>query len=275
MTEDDSSTLQSSGKMFRILEYLVRADGGGITEISDATEIPKSTVHLHLQSLLDLGYVVRGDQRYEPSLRLFELGEQTRRNNEVYRKGRREVDLLAEKTNALVNLGVLEGGKARLLYLRELKGDQSKSSASVSSEFEASRPSVSLLSENYDHVPGKTLDMHATALGKSILAQLPQEKVDEIVDRHGLDNHTPNTITSRDHLFSELENVRSRGYAEDVEGRVEELCCVAASICWGDEPVGAVSVSCLSDRWNGEFRERLSNEVMNTAHMIEIKLTHS
>jgi len=275
MSGNDAPAVQSSEKLFRVLEHLVESGGDGVTAVAEATSLPKSTVHLHLQSLRESGYVVKSDREYRPSFRLLELGHRTRDHNPVYRAGRDEVDTLARETNELVNLGIPEEGKVRLVYLREVEGESSGNPLSVSTEFEATRPRASVLSESYEHVPGKRLDMHATAMGKAILAELPAEAVDRIVDRHGLPRHTENTVTSRDRLFAELESIRADGFATDVECRVNGLCCVAAVINRDDEPVGAVSVSGLADRWNGEYRERLADRVVNTAGMIEIKLAHS
>lgn len=271
----DTPVLQSSEKMFSILEYLIEAGGAGVTEVANTTSIPKSTVHLHLKSLIESGYVVKSGQEYRSSLKLLELGERARQNAEVYRKGREEIDTLARETNELVNLGVLENGKVRLVYPREANDKQSTASPSVSTEFEATRPRVSVLSEDYEHAPGTALDIHATAMGKAILANLPGEAVDRIVDRHGLHKHTDNTVSTRDELRAELESVRADGYATDIEGRIDELCCVAASISPKDDPIAAVSISGFAEQWNGEYRETLAAEVQNTARMIEIKLTHS
>jgi len=275
MPRDDAPPVQSSEKLFRILERLVDTGGEGVTELAEATGMPKSTVHLHLQSLRDAGYVVGAGGTYRPSFRLLELGDRTRQSHEVYRAGREEVDTLARETNELVNLGVPENGKVRLVYLREVEGDASHNPLSVSTEFEATGPRVSVLSESYEHVPGKALDMHATAMGKAILAEFSTEIVERIVDQHGLPRHTEKTVTTRDRLFEELETVRSDGFAVDTECRVEGLCCVAAAVSREGEPVGAVSISGLADRLNGEYREQLVNRVTNTAGVIEIKLTHS
>jgi DNA-binding IclR family transcriptional regulator len=275
MSANDAPPVQSSGKLFRILERLVETGGEGVTALAEATGIPKSTVHLHLRSLQEAGYVVRAEQAYRPSLRLLELGDQTRQTHEVYRAGREEVDTLARETNELVNLGVPESGQVRLLYLREVEGDATHDPLSVSTEFEATKSRVSVLSESYEHVPGKALDMHATAMGKAILAELSTEEVDRIVDQHGLSRHTDRTITSRDRLIEELESIRNEGVAVDDECRVEGLCCVAAAVTLGGEPVAAVSISGLADRLNGEYRQQLANRVTNTAGVIEIKLAHS
>jgi DNA-binding IclR family transcriptional regulator len=57
------------------------------------------------------------------------------------------------------------------------------------------------------------LFLHSTAAGKAILAELPRERVLEILDRWGLPRQTSNTVTDRETLFEQLELVAERGYA--------------------------------------------------------------
>lgn len=276
MAKNETPTLESSRKVFSILENVIEAGGGGVTEIADATSLPKSTVHLHLQSLVETGQVVKREGTYHPSLQLFEWGERIRNDIEAYREGHEEIDSLAEETNELVNLGVIEDGRVRLVYLREIEEERTESSVpSISTEFKADAPKVTVLSEDYEHALGKELDVHATAMGKAMLAKMPKEEVESIIDRHGIPQHTENTITSRDCLFEELETIRSRGYAEDREERVNGLQCIGAAICRNDQPMAAISISGPTKQWNGEHKVDLADRVMNTANVIEIKLTHS
>ena len=74
-------------------------------------------------------------------------------------------------------------------------------------------------------------------MGKAILAGLPDERVREIVDRHGLPRTTERTLTDEEELFAALEAIRDRGRAYDEEERMRGLCCVAAAI---RDPTGAV-----------------------------------
>lgn len=276
MTTDETPVLESSQKLFSILEYVIQTGGTGVTNVANATSIAKSTVHLHLQSLQATGHVVKRGNEYHPSLQLFEWGERIRNNSEPYRKGREEINSLAEETNELVNLGVLENGTVRLVHLREVKKAGTDSSASsISTEFTAGSPKVSVLSDGYEHSLGRALNIHATAMGKAMLAEMPRGDVTSIVDLHGLPAHTENTITARDSLFKELEKVRSQGFAEDNEERVDGLSCVGAAICRNDEPVAAVSISGMANQLNGEYKEELARQANNTANMIEVKLSHS
>ncbi|MFC7197268.1 IclR family transcriptional regulator [Halosimplex aquaticum] len=92
-----------------------------------------------------------------------------------------------------------------------------------------------------------------------MLAYMDDERLDGIIEEHGLPSVTENTITDEDELRAELGAIRERGYATDDEERLEGIRCVAAPVrTSGDEVVGAVSVSGIKSRMQGEhFRERV------------------
>jgi len=105
---------------------------------------------------------------------------------------------------------------------------------------------------------GTRAPLHSTGLGKAILAHLPEERVESIVDHHGMPASTPETITDRDELFDALERIRDRGFAFDDEERLRGLRCVAAPILANDDVVGAISVSGPTNRLRDDrYREEL------------------
>jgi DNA-binding IclR family transcriptional regulator len=119
---------------------------------------------------------------------------------------------------------------------------------------------------------GDRRPLHCTGLGKAILSCYSEERVREIVDRHGMPAMTENTITDPDELTNELEVVRDRGYAIDDEEIQPGLRCVAAPInADNTSDVGAVSVSGPTGRFK---RDRLETElpelVTSAANVIEI-----
>ena len=77
---------------------------------------------------------------------------------------------------------------------------------------------------------GRGYPAHATNLGKVLLADLPRERVAEIVAEKGLASYTPNTITDPVRLEAELERIRERGYAIDDEEYDEGLRCIGAGV---------------------------------------------
>ena len=71
---------------------------------------------------------------------------------------------------------------------------------------------------------------YCTALGKAILAHLPQEEFNNYLTRTRLVSHSPNTIVSKKKLRQELQKTYERGYAIDNEELAQNLRCVAAPV---------------------------------------------
>jgi len=276
MEADDTPVIESSQKLFRILEQVIERGGGGVSEIADATSLAKSTTHLHLQSLLATGYVVKRDDWYYPSLQLFEWGEKTRNGIEVYVRGRGEVDDLITKVQGVAKLGVLESDSVRLAYVKENTDDATEPSAqSISTEFNAESSSVVDNTGEYRNLLGKEMSVHATAIGKAVLAEMSRDAIQSIVDDHGLPRYTENTITDKSTLFEELDRIREQGYAIDAEEWTEDLSCIGAAITYDDRPVGGVSISDPDGYMDGDLIDEIARRVINTANMIEVKLNYS
>ena len=237
-----------------IVEALKRRDGAGVTELADELDLTKGAIHNHLRTLADRGLVVRDGDQYEVGLRFFEFGEYAKNRRKVYQLAESEVDELAETTGKLANLLVEEHGRG--IYLHRAKGDSALS---------------------LDTGAGARVHLHNTALGKAILAYLPEERVDEIVDQHGLPAATENTITDREALFDELGEIRDREVAFDREERADGIRCVAAPVRTNDGAVlGAISVAGPKSRMRGEYYEsELPETVHDAASVIGINATYS
>jgi DNA-binding IclR family transcriptional regulator len=77
---------------------------------------------------------------------------------------------------------------------------------------------------------GRRMKVHATSVGKAIVAHIPQEHLEEILRDSGMERRTPKTITTLPRLLKELEKVRAQGYAVDDEENNLGARCVAAPI---------------------------------------------
>ncbi|MGB9954731.1 IclR family transcriptional regulator (plasmid) [Haloarcula marismortui] len=249
-----SHTLTTTENTIRIVDELREMDGAGVTEVANRVGISKSTAHDHLNTLRQHDLVVKDDGQYHVGLGFFGLGEHARRRHEIYEVARPEIDDLARETGELANLMVEEHGKG--VYLYRSRGENA----------------VTL-----DTDTGMRRYLHRTALGKAILSQLPETKVDEIIDRHGIPESTQNTITDRNELFDELRKIESEGIARCNQERVEGLQCVAAPVTSdGGRVLGAISVAVPTTRMHdGAFRETIPELVLQAANVIEINVTYS
>jgi len=247
MGNSDTVTVQATATSLRIVEELYERDGGGVTELADALDVSKSAVHNHLSTLCALGYVTNVDGSYELTHRFLRIGFGTRERNPVYQAARGEVRMLARNTNAVANLVVPEGPNA--VYLHRIGAR--------------------------DHpVPvGGSVRLHAAAAGKAILAHRSADAVDEYVARHGLDRKTARTVTDPATLRSELRSIRDRNIAFDRGELDEDWQCVASPVVVDGDPVGAVSVSGLSDEMQGKrLEEDTAGLVSSAAKTIELEL---
>lgn len=252
MHTDGDPPIRSTALSFEILATLRDRGGATLSELADHFEKPKSTVHDHLTTLSELGYLRRDGQTFRVSVRFLNLGGRARSRTDLFRVAEREVDQLAFDTGEHANLMVERNGLGIFLY--RTKGPQSV---------------------NLDTYEGMEVHLHTTAMGKAILAAMAPDRRERILDARGLPGVTENTITDRGSLDEELSAIRDRGYAVDDEERVEGVQCIAAPILGDDGVAGAVSVSAPRSRMREkEAREDLPSQVLSTANVVEVNLQH-
>jgi DNA-binding IclR family transcriptional regulator len=251
---DDGNTVDATRTSLAVVEALVALEDAGVTAVAEEVGLPKSTTHNHLRTLVDEGYAVDEGGRYRPSLQFLRVGERVRDRMRVHRAAEPEVRRLAEETGEVANFAVEERGWG--VYLARASGSRA----------------VEL-----DVLPGAHVRLHCTALGKAILAHLPAERVDAVVERHGLPERTDATITDRDELAAALATVRERGYAVDRGERLPGVRCVAAPVLDADgDPLGALSVSGPATRMRGDrFHEAVPDLLESAANVVELNVTYS
>ncbi|MFC6864597.1 IclR family transcriptional regulator [Halomicroarcula sp. GCM10025817] len=227
MAQDGASgssehNIQAVHTMFTVVDGLREFDSVGVSELASTLELPKSTTFVYLKTLEEAGYVVNDGGEYRLGLRFLELGGSIRQRLRLFQAAKQEIDELSSQVGEVANLGVMEDGQRVLLY--------------------TSQPSDGM----FDNAPtGEFTNMHWTALGKALLSQLSDERVDAVVDQHGLPSATDATITERDALFDELEAIRERGYAIEDQERREGVKAVAIPVRYSDDPdpVAAAAIS--------------------------------
>lgn len=181
----------------------------GVTEIAERVGLHKSTVHRFMVNLEAAGFVERNARtgRYRLGLHIFELGGLVMQQMNLWDEALPFLESLVRDTGETGHLAVLDGGEA--IYIERV---EARRALRVPSAI------------------GRGYPAHATNLGKVLLADLPPERVSEIIAERGLAAFTPNTITDPDELFAELERIRERGYAVDDEEYDEGLRCIGAGV---------------------------------------------
>lgn len=256
MSTDTERTIGSVETSFAIVEYIAEHGPSRLSTIANDVDHSKSTVHAHLQTLVNNDYVVQSDKRYALGLGFLRTGARARNRFDVYRAGKQEVDQLADETGEAAHLGVEQHGERVILYKSEI-GDAV-----------------------YDNTPtGEFTDMHWTAVGKAILAHLPQSRARTIVSQSGLPSATDRTITDETRLFDHLERTRERGYAVENEERRDGVVAVGVPIfdTTADVVVAAMSVSGPRQRIldsDGSVEAELLEAVRNRANVTELRFNH-
>jgi DNA-binding IclR family transcriptional regulator len=214
---------------FRLLESLSQAEHLGLREATTVTGIPKSTVFRILSTLVDLGYVTRdADRNYRISSNLSKLVSEEAKTEELRRLALPLMLELRDKYGETVNLGIQQLDKVTYLEV-------------VPSEF------ALRLQESR----GASVPVHASALGKAILAFSPQDAVSDFVHGHKLERVTEHTISDPDEFIAELKRVRQLGVAFDRGEGSPLAVCISTPILGSDgNAVAAMSISGPASRFN-------------------------
>lgn len=244
---------KSVGRAFLIIEELAESGEMGVSELSERLDIPVSTTHDYLQSLLSLGYVSKEQQQYKPTMKFLEIGYQQLHRSEIYTAASPQLDELAEETGEHVTLMTEENEEGVLLAVRE--GENAV---------------------NFLSYPGARMPLHATAPGKAILAHMESERVEEVIDTQGLPALTRNTITDPDTLREQLDDIREQGYAVDVGERIAGMVLVAAPILDRDERIrAAICVAGPQNRFDEQRRQEISSLVKEAANVVQVQIDYT
>jgi IclR family KDG regulon transcriptional repressor len=212
-------SLERAAALLRALAEAGRPLSAG--ELAAAVGLPRPTVYRLLQTLCAEGWVAQNGRSFVIGASVLWLAARRLEQLELRSVGRPLLAELRDRTGETVHLGVLEAGQ--VVYVEKLESPGPLRMASM---------------------VGRIVPAHSTALGKAMLAYLPREQVERIVERHGLVRRTPNTITDPARLFQELAAIRARGYSIDNVENEEGIRCVGSAIFdHRGRVAGAVSVS--------------------------------
>lgn len=196
--EKNADANLSSDKLLRIIEYMsANRLPMRLKDISDNLKISQPTMVRYLRTLCEQGYVYHDDHtgHYSMTWKICRLGDALHSNLVLRSMAGTLLSEFANRCNVGVLLAVERDGV--LVYL-DLVG--------------APHGNLDLMLRI-----GKDAPMHSTGSGKILLSAMSLNRVDQILDKHGLVRLTPKTITDRAALLSELEQVRTQGYALDNE----------------------------------------------------------
>ena len=247
---DPRLTLQTVVRAMDVLEA-IGASGGALSlaEIASAVGIDRSAAQRIAHTFEGLGYLERSDGGigFRPGRRLLDRCFDYLRGDPLVERATPVLIELRKVVRERVDLSLFDGGS--LVYAVRL---QSK------------RESF------YATLIGRRFPTWCTSGGRAMLAHLPDDEVDAILDEAEFRPFTQNTITSRDDIWARIREARERGFATS-EGEVlmGEIAIGAAILGGNGRPVGAVHIAGSLSEWpRADFETRFAPMAMETAQTL-------
>lgn len=242
--------VKSAARVFEIFGLLVNhPDGLSLTQICGELQLPKSSAHALLNTMVVHGYLREGlrERTYRLGPALFELGSAYIASTNLVSDGWEIVRTTARMCNETVHLAVLDGNE--VLYVAKEEGTNTIRMVSA---------------------VGKRFPAYATGVGKVLLANLSDaELIQRIPDDSILPVITPNTVTNPSELRTLIATARNNGYALDYEESTPGLCCVAAPVYDAQgQIVAGMSVSVPNIRFTDERRIQLLDLIRTQANSL-------
>lgn len=193
-----------------------------LNELTQRTDLPKSTVHRFAEQLRQIGWLEREVSGYRIGMRMFEVGGLATRRSRLCEIAAPHLQSLAVKTGFAVQMAILDG--TDVVYLERI-------------------PMAGLVLPSRE---GGRVPAYCTGLGKAMLAF--DDDAAQAVLKMPLEQRTANTITSPAHLIAELRRIRDRGWAFDHQESYRGLACVAAPVRSNGRAIAAISITGPVDR---------------------------
>lgn len=223
-------------KAFAILSAVSSSkDGMGVSDLAKKLKIAKSTVHGMTSTLEELGAVMRDPltKKYKLGFTLLEIGRSAYSQIDLQTAARPVTERLMETTRTSVFLGILNWHQVTILDIVESRQEL-----------------------NITAPVGSIIPLLAGAVGKVFLASMSEQQAAKIVKSKGLPRFTDNSIVDQDLYFSELNQVREKGYAVDDEEYILGVRAVASPLMGLGQLRSAI--------WAVGFKASLNEKKMQT-----------
>ncbi|MFI5008921.1 MAG: IclR family transcriptional regulator [Solirubrobacterales bacterium] len=228
----------------------------GIADVADELGMRRSTTHRYMSTLVALGYLEQGAARkYRLGLRVTDLGMSALNSTALREHARPYLEELCRQSSYTVSLAVLDGSE--IVYVDRVRSSR------------RTQGGVDL-----DLAPGARLPAYCTAMGKLLMAFLPDEEQRSLLSEVKPTRMGPNTITSKTQLRAELENIREEGFAVNDQELAPELYAIAAPVrSESHEVVAAVSMTAHASMISlEELVEHLGPHLVAAADRVSARL---
>jgi IclR family pca regulon transcriptional regulator len=229
----------------------------GIADIAEKLGMSRSTTHRYVTTLLALGYLDQGAKRkYRLGLRVTDLGMSALNSTGLRENAHSDLAELARRVGFTTSLAVLEG--TEIVYVDRAQGLRRKRGAGP------------------DLGPGSRLPAYCTALGKVLLAHVPDHVLDELMAHTDFRLVGPNTIPTKKVLYDELTQVLEEGLAvEDQELARGRVAIAAPVLNEAGEIAAAIDMIAATPGITvEELADALGPHLIATADRISARLGH-
>lgn len=243
-----STSVQSLDRALGLLEILAASNGLTLTDLALKAAMAPSTTHRLLSTLQARRFVDLDPEtgHWIVGLTAFQTGNAFIRNRNFITMGRSIMRALMEQCGETVNLGIEDDGE--IVFI---------------SQFESHAPMRAVFR------PGRRGPIHASGIGKALMATWPASRVSRTLKIKGLERFTDNTMTDAKQVFDDLANIRSRGWSVDDQEHTLGMRCVASPIYneYG-EAIAGLSISGPTVRLPDHALAKVGPEVKRAADEI-------
>lgn len=219
----EQNTIQSLDRAMSVLEVLAAHEGLTLTQLADLTGQSAATLYRVLTTLArhQIAEFDEARQIWHVGSGAFSIGSAFLRRTSVVERARPVLRQLMQDTGETANLGVSDGDQ--VLFVSQVE---------THSPIRAFFP------------PGTASPMHASGIGKALLAFMPRDALDNYLKNRDFEGFTRSTITTPELLLRDLARIRETGLSIDNEERTQGMRCLAAPVFNAfAEPVAGISVS--------------------------------
>ena len=246
------ATIQSLDRAMEVLKVVANGTGMSLTEIADESGYSPATVYRILTTLKkhQICDFDEQNQFWHIGVTAFRIGTSFLGRTRIVEQSRPVMERLMAETGETANLAIIDRGEVIFI-----------------SQIETHEPIRAFFR------PGTRGPVHASGIGKAILAQRSDGQIDAALSERDLKPYTAKTITDTDSLRAELAGIRARGWAVDDEERTVGMRCIAAPIFNSSgEAVAGISVAGRSVRVTADRDEALGQLVRQAADGVTLAI---
>ncbi len=227
-----------------------------VKEISEEIGINKSSIHHHLKSLCNHGFLQQDleSRKYDIGYSLIEIGQSYLNRIDITQVAHQNLIELNRELNQTIHLFIRDG--LDIIYLDKVDTQHSPGSLKCSSYI------------------GQRTDLFSTAAGKVFLSNLEIDALDSILDKLNFVPKTPKTIIDKSQLLRDINGVKTKGFALDLEEHSLGLQCIAIPIYnQFSECIAVLSVSCRVDQITEKvLKGEILTSLKNVSNIISQKM---